>query len=89
LVLVAYYGYIGVPHVEIIIKRAKELGLDININEASFFISKHIPISLRGTYMNVLRRKLFILLSKNALGLTDFFKIPYRRVVELGHRFEV
>jgi KUP system potassium uptake protein len=39
--------------------------------------------------MKLWRARLFTLLSRNALGATDFYHLPPNRVVELGAQVEI
>lgn len=52
-------------------------------------MSRGIPISSTTAHMSIWREKLFIWLAKNAMNATEFYKIPYKRVVELGVRLKM
>lgn len=39
--------------------------------------------------MSVWRLRLFMFMSRNALGISDYFRIPPEQVVELGAQIEI
>jgi KUP system potassium uptake protein len=88
--ITVYYGFVEVPNFYIILDKIKNLDLDVeNLSEASFFLSKYIPISSKASYLRGWKEKLFIILSHNTVSTTEFFKIPHHRVIELGIRFKI
>ncbi|MCE1160071.1 MAG: hypothetical protein LWW74_02530, partial [Burkholderiales bacterium] len=57
--------------------------------DTSFFLNREtvIPSNLPG--MALWREKLFALMMRNSLRVTDHFKIPPNRVVEMGTQIEI
>ena len=64
-------------------------GLNFEIMETSFFLSRETLVSTSRPGMARWRERLFVWMSKNALRATDFFQIPTNRVVELGAQVEL
>ena len=62
--------------------------MDLKMNETSFFIGRAniIPDGFR---MNIVSSKIFAFLERNALGVSEFVRIPPERVIELGAYVEV
>lgn len=87
--VVAYFGFIEKPDVHVILNKAKRSGISFNDAEATFFLSRGIPIPANDLYLTGLYENLFIFLSHNSANATDYFQIPYEQVVEYGVRFEV
>jgi KUP system potassium uptake protein len=75
------------------IPRALELcapsGLEFNMLDTSFFLSRETLIPTARPGMAVWREKLFISMSRNAGSVTAYFQIPTNRVVELGTQVEL
>lgn len=68
-----------------ILERCKEYDLEFNMMETSFFVSReHFVPSQTNSELERFRENLFIIMSKNAVNITDFLQIPTNRVVELG-----
>ncbi|MBX3487406.1 MAG: potassium transporter Kup [Candidatus Paracaedibacteraceae bacterium] len=87
--VIVHIGYMEKPNITSIFEQCDELGLCLDMQETSFFTSRGIPISSTTAHMSAWREKLFIWLAKNAINATEFYKIPYKRVVELGVRLKL
>jgi KUP system potassium uptake protein len=55
----------------------------------SFFLGRRSVVPSAHSGMPLWQDKVFIFLMRNAANPTDFFKIPYGRVVELGAQVTV
>ena len=62
----------------------KAQGLVLDMMDTSFFIGKETLIPKMDSEMAFWREKLFITLFRNADSVTNYFKLPPNRVVELG-----
>ncbi len=87
--LIARYGFMESPNVPRILRLAKERGLDVDPNQASFFLGREHLIATEKPGMALWREKLFVLMSRNAQGATTYFRLPPNRVVELGAQIEL
>ena len=69
--------------------RCAKHGLKLEVMDTSFFINREtvIPSNLPG--MALWREKLFALMMRNSVRVTDHFKIPANRVVEMGTQIEI
>ena len=88
--LKVHYGFKDEPDLPRALELAKSKGMEFNMMETSFFLSRQtlVPTTqLPG--MALWREKLFAAMSRNASSATAFFKIPTNRVVELGTRIEL
>jgi KUP system potassium uptake protein len=86
---IARYGFMQDPSVPEIIARIREHGLDLKMEEVTFFLGGENvePTQLPG--MAIWREKLFALMARNALRATDFFRIPPSRVIEVRMQVEI
>ena len=57
--------------------------------DTTFFTSRALIVSAPTPGMMKWRELLFIMMSKNAMNATEFFKIPTNRVIEMGTRIEI
>lgn len=87
--IVVKYGFKDQPDVPAALELAREQGLEFNMMETSFFLSRQTLVPKLGKDMALWREKLFALMSRNASSATGFFNIPANRVVELGTRVEL
>jgi len=57
--------------------------------ETSFFVGRQKLRAAKSSVMPNWRRRLFIVLSNNALNATEFFGIPPNRAIEVGGHVEI
>jgi len=85
----AYHGFTEDPAVPAVIERCRRMGLDINLEETTFFVGRETLLATDRPGMAIWRERLFSRLARNARRATRFFKIPPNRVVELGAEIEL
>jgi KUP system potassium uptake protein len=64
-------------------------GLDFDMMDTTFFISRETVIAADRPGMPLWRDKLFVFLARNASPATAFFRIPGNRLIELGTQVEI
>ncbi|HVX40974.1 MAG TPA: potassium transporter Kup [Gemmatimonadaceae bacterium] len=99
----ARYGFMESPNVPEILHRGRELGLKTRPTDTTFYLGRERIIIADGErkpgtrrapddvvlpHMTRWRKKLFVIMSRNARSATEFFGIPPNRVVELGAQVE-
>jgi KUP system potassium uptake protein len=87
--VIARYGFMEEPNVPHVLAIARELGLDFDLAEVSFFLGREHLLPDRRPMMAVWREKIFAVMSHNAQGATSFFHLPPDQVVELGAQIEI
>ena len=101
--ITARYGFMETPNVPAILAMARESGLRAKPNDTTFYLGRERIILATGERkpgtrrapddvvlprMARWRKKLFVVMSRNARSATEFFGIPPNRVVELGAQVE-
>ncbi len=85
----ASYGFMDRPDAIAALEAARAKGLDLDLMETSFFLSREKIIPAAGAGgMTLWRERLFAAMARNAGNISDYFNIPSNRVVELGTRIE-
>jgi KUP system potassium uptake protein len=88
--VVACYGFKEQPDVPHALSKALETeGQIVDMMNTSFFVSRERILHKVGDGMAPWREKLFISMSRNTSGASDFFQIPPNRVVEMGSQIEI
>jgi KUP system potassium uptake protein len=82
--VLARFGYLEEPNVPYVLALAREKGLDLDLDEVSFFLGRERVVPDRRPLMSSWRERLFAFMSHNALGATTFFHIPPDQVIEVG-----
>jgi KUP system potassium uptake protein len=101
--ITARYGFMEQPNVPEILQWAREAGIKAKTNDTTFYLGRERIIISDGERkpgtrrapddvvlprMARWRKKLFVIMSRNARSATEFFGIPPNRVVELGAQVE-
>jgi KUP system potassium uptake protein len=84
-----HYGFGDDPDVPQALLRCKSHGLEINLFETSYFLSRETVVPATGGCMAPWRERLFATLSRNASGAADFLRIPAHSTIELGTRVQI
>jgi KUP system potassium uptake protein len=87
--VVVRYGFMEDPNVPEALARAKEHGLELDEGDITYFLGRETLIATRTAGMAMWREKLFVLMARNAVRATTFFRLPPERVVELGVQVEI
>ena len=83
------YGFMEDPDVPAELLRARELGLVMDPDDLTYFLGRETIIVSRRKGMAIWREKLFVVMARNAVRATAFFRLPAERVVELGEQVEM
>ena len=83
------YGFKNTPDIPAALALCKPLGLDINLFETSYFLSRETVVPTRGAGMVHWREAMFATMSRNAGSVAEFFRLPNNCVIELGTRVQI
>jgi KUP system potassium uptake protein len=64
-------------------------GLEFEMMETSFFISRQTVVPTNGPGMALWREALFAAMYRNARDAADYYRVPANRVIELGTKLEI
>ena len=87
--LVAHYGFMEVPDVPALLRKARSRELPIDPASTSYFLGRERLIPSGRSGMMRWRECLFSVMSQNAQSASTFFGIPPGQVVELGAQVEL
>jgi KUP system potassium uptake protein len=85
----AQYGFMQDPHVPEALGMARDQGVELDPEDMIYFLGRETIIVTRRPGMAVWRERLFVLMARNAVRATAFFRLPPERVVELGVQVEM
>jgi KUP system potassium uptake protein len=88
--VIVHYGFMQSPDVPVALRLGKELGLEVDIDNSSFYVGRATPIPTENVLgMMLWREKLFAFMNRVGARADAFYRIPPQRVVELGIQVEV
>ena len=85
-----FYGFMedpDVPHA--LLKAARDRGMTFDYQDVVYFLGRQTLLVTEAKGMAAWREKLFVLMSRNAVRATAYFRLPTERVVELGVQVEM
>jgi KUP system potassium uptake protein len=83
------YGFMESPNIPRALEDLNEAGVPFDPMQASYFLGREVLVPATVPKMPWWRHWLFLVLARNAVPATEFFRIPYDRVVELGVRVAI
>ncbi|MEW5834056.1 MAG: potassium transporter Kup [Pseudomonadota bacterium] len=84
------FGFAEDPDVPVRLAECARNGIHFDMMDTTFFVSREsIVAGSRRPGMALWREKLFVLLARNAMPATAFFRIPGNRLIELGAQVEI
>jgi KUP system potassium uptake protein len=83
------YGFMQDPNVPDALRVAQERGLEVDADDVTYFLGRETILVTHRRGMAIWREKLFVLMTRNAVRATAFFRLPPERVVELGVQVEI
>jgi KUP system potassium uptake protein len=87
--ITARFGFQDVPDVPDALRQACTHGLALDVDGASYFLSRVTIAVTTSSGMARWRKRLFTAMSRNAAGRAPYFNLPADRVVSFGSQIEV
>lgn len=87
--VIATYGFMETPNVPEIMEACKAFDLHAHKTETSFYLGRERILPTGASRMARWRKKLFVLMNRNAQEATRYFGLPPNRVVELGAQVQL
>ena len=86
--VVLRYGFMESPNIPRALEELTEQ-LNVRVSQASYFLGREVLVPGMAPKLPWWRRALFLIMARNAVPATEFFRIPSDRVVELGVRITI
>ncbi len=87
--ILIHYGFKDAIDVPKELFANNEHGFDFNMHDTNFFIGRETVIPTKIPGMALWREHLFSWMARNATSAADFYRLPSRRVLELGSRVDI
>jgi KUP system potassium uptake protein len=86
--IVAGYGFMQSPSVNEVMECCEPQGIKIRPMDTSYYLGREQLLPTGDSPMARWRKKVFVVMARNARAATAFFGLPPNRVVELGAQIE-
>jgi KUP system potassium uptake protein len=87
--VVVTYGFMQEPNVPQALAFAGSHGLELDEADVTYFLGRETLIVTKAPGMALWREQLFVLMARNAVRATTYFRLPPGGVVELGVQVEI
>jgi KUP system potassium uptake protein len=86
----AQYGFMDTPDVPAILREASVRGAEIDCDDLTYYVG-HETIISRDDGQGIPRwqEMIFALMGRNAARISDYLKLPWNQVVEIGREIEI
>ena len=82
--VIANYGFMDITNIQQIIELLDKHVIKIKMEKTTLFLGRKTMIQKKKKIFEMIRDKIFILMSNNSQRATDFFNIPPTRVYDVG-----
>jgi KUP system potassium uptake protein len=83
--VLGHFGFMEMPDIPLLLQKARDKGLDIDPDEASYFLGRISLVPSKGKrVLDPVRRFLFGFMQRNAVSPVVYYNIPPEKVLELG-----
>ncbi len=84
-----HYGFMEHPNLPKVLEHIDLNGKFVNMMETTFFLSRETIGRARKSALGPVAFRLSNFMNRNAADVTEFFKIPFDRMVEVGASFKI
>ncbi len=86
--VVLHYGFMESPNIPAVLETL-DPAIGYDPMQASYFLGREVLVPSMAPKLSWWRRRVFMVMARNAVPATEFFRIPSDRVVELGVRVAI
>ncbi len=87
--VIAHYGFMESPDVPALLPELARFGLVTSPMQTSYFLARETLLPSGSAKLSPWRKRLFILMARNAQSASTFFNLPPNRVVEMGAQIQI
>ncbi len=81
---VGSYGYMESPDVSTLMKRVRDAGVPLKLNESTYYFNREMIITGGDARMFEWQKHFYAFLSRNARQARDYYQLPPMQIIEVG-----
>jgi KUP system potassium uptake protein len=86
----AHFGFMERPNIPELLAASKSLGCTVDLNDVTYYVGHETVIRREdGAGLPAWQEKLFAIMERNAVHVSDFFSLPNDQVVEIGRQIAI
>ena len=86
----ARFGFMERPHIPELLTTSKSLGCTIDLDDVTYYVGRETVVRREdGLGLPAWQERLFAVMERNAVHVSDFFHLPSDQVVEIGRQVAI
>jgi KUP system potassium uptake protein len=86
----AHFGFMERPNLPELLSASKSLGCTIDLNDVTYYVGHETVIQREdGKGLPAWQERIFAVMERNAIHVSDFFSLPTDQVVEIGRQVAI
>jgi KUP system potassium uptake protein len=86
----ARFGFMERPHIPELLATSKALGCTIDLDDVTYYVGRETVVSREdGLGLPAWQERIFAVMERNAVHVSDFFHLPSDQVVEIGRQVSI
>ncbi len=86
----ARFGFMERPHIPELLATSKALGCTIDLDDVTYYVGRETVVSREdGLGLPAWQERIFAVMERNAVHVSDFFNLPSDQVVEIGRQVSI
>ncbi|HLX17260.1 MAG TPA: potassium transporter Kup [Bradyrhizobium sp.] len=86
----AHFGFMERPHIPELLAASKSLGCTVDLTDVTYYVGHETVISREDRMgLPAWQERLFAVMERNAIHVSDFFSLPSDQVVEIGRQVAI
>lgn len=85
----ARYGFMERPDIPALLRRAKAGGCGIDLDDVTYYVGHDTVVGRERHGLGSFQRRLFALMVRNSMQVSDFLRVPSESVVEIGRQIAI
>ena len=86
----ARFGFMERPHIPELLGTSKALGCTIDLNDVTYYVGHETVVGREdGHGLPAWQERVFAVMERNAIHVSDFFSLPNDQVVEIGRQIAI
>jgi KUP system potassium uptake protein len=86
----ARFGFMERPHIPELLAASKSLGCTVDLNDVTYYVGHETVIRREdGEGLPAWQERIFAVMERNAVHVSDFFSLPNDQVVEIGRQVTI
>jgi KUP system potassium uptake protein len=86
----AHFGFMERPHIPELLTASKLLGCSVDLDDVTYYVGHETVVSREdGKGLPAWQERIFAVMERNAVHVSDFFSLPNDQVVEIGRQIAI